>query len=440
MSRPKINFFISPCLLPDIGWDQRWENAIDLARNNVVAHYSQEVNRLQMEVVLMLRLLRGWGYAPALWLEGAATAPAFCDLYAKENLTNHTLPTLATLGVSGRFRAVERVTSSTAAGSFVNFLLKTRGFGKFRDVYRQSTDLTTPQVFERVYGESLTAVEGQWRQYLDTVTISKASYSWHIDRSQTYMHVDDMTLYAHEGLAATNDTGSFGPTLANLYFTSGDYIAAGKLFRYLAAHDTSKATTSNVYLANMLAAEGQIAAAESLYRRIVPVDTANSYLYQKLAQIDFARGNFTEALELIQKAAAKNQTATNAIDIDIALGDAFSATGNADSAKARFQLALDRSKIMLSGAGDNPLHYLRAGRAALRLGSAKAALDYLDMAFFLEERMFYLGQTFLAMGQAHDLLGERQAALEDYRKVLKYPTGYFERQEAEKLLQAPYHN
>ena len=54
--------------------------------------------------------------------------------------------------------------------------------------------------------------------------------------------------------------------------------------------------------------------------------------------------------------------------------------------------------------------------------------------------MFYLGQIFLALGQTHDLLGDRKTALENYRKVLKYPTAYFDRQEAEKYLQKAYHN
>jgi tetratricopeptide (TPR) repeat protein len=132
----------------------------------------------------------------------------------------------------------------------------------------------------------------------------------------------------------------------------------------------------------------------------------------------------------------------NGIDIDIALGDAYLVSGQVDSAGSRFQTALDHAKVIISsgGAGDNALHYLRAGRAAVRLGSARVALDYLNLAFFLEERMFYLGQIFLALGQTHDLLGDRKAAVEDYHMVLKYPTAYLDRQEAEKYLQKAYHN
>jgi hypothetical protein len=59
---------------------------------------------------------------------------------------------------------------------------------------------------------------------------------------------------------------------------------------------------------------------------------------------------------------------------------------------------------------------------------------------FLEERLFYIGQIFLAMGQAHDLLGEREEAKADYRMVLTQPTAYFDRQEAEQYLKMPYHN
>ena len=96
----KVYFYISPCNISDVGWDQRWDNAIDLSRNNVFAHYSPVANRLYMQVVMSLRFLRNWGYAPALLLEGVASAPEFCDLYAKDDLKNGKLPELSTLGVT----------------------------------------------------------------------------------------------------------------------------------------------------------------------------------------------------------------------------------------------------------------------------------------------------------------------------------------------------
>jgi hypothetical protein len=441
----KIYFYISPCNLSDVGWDQRWDNAIDLSRNNVFAHYSPVANRLYMQVVMSLRFLRNWGYAPALLLEGVASAPEFCDLYAKENLKSGNLPELSTLGVTRKFRALDRTTSSMAAGSFATYLLRTRGLAKLRDWYQQSTDLTVPQTFQQVYGQSLAEIEREWHGYLDTASTSASLYNYYIGHAQAFMHTDDQMLYAKAALAETADTTYFGPTLANLYYTYGDYTQAARFFRFMITSESTKAAdkaTARVFLANMMLADGKVPAADSLYLQAVQADSSDSYVYQKLAQIELTRGQFTRSVDLCKQAAVKNKLPANGIDVDIALGDAYVASGQVDSAGSRYQAALDHAKVMISsgGAGDNPLHYLRAGKAAVRLGSAKVALDYLNLAFFLEERMFYLGQIFLALGQTHDLLGDRKAALENYRKVLKYPTAYFDRQEAEKYLQKAYHN
>jgi hypothetical protein len=440
----KIYFYISPCNIPEVGWDQRWDNAIDLSRNNVFAHYSPVANRLYMPVVMSLRFLRNWGYAPALLLEGVASLPEFCDLYAKDDRKNAKLPKLSDLGISRKYRALDRTESSMAAGSFTSYILRTRGLQKLRNWYQQSTDLTLPLTFQQVYGQSLADIETEWHGYLDTVSIPASLYNSYIAHAQSFMHTDDMMLFAQSALAATADTAYFGTTLANLYYTFGDYAQAARFFRYLATDDSAKAdakATARVFLANMKLADGKIAAAESLYLQAAQADSTDSYVYQKLAQIEMIRGRLVQSIDLYKQAAAKNKLPANGIDIDLAFGDAYAAAGQNDSASARYQAALDHAKVLISGgSGDNPLHYLRAGKAAVRLGSAKVALDYLDLAFFLEERMFYLGQIFLALGQTHDLLGDRKAALTNYRKVLEYPTANFDRREAERYIQKAYHN
>jgi len=441
----KIYYYISPCQIRDVGWDERWGSAVDVARSNVFALFSPSVNRLYMQVVLSLRLLRSWGYAPAMLLEGVASAPGFCDLYARDDLKNGKLPELATLGITREFRALDRTRSSMTAGSFVTYMLRRSGLTKLLSWYQQSTDLTVSQTFEQVYGRSLADAEKEWRDYLDTVRVSGPQYSGFIAQAQSFMHTDEQMLYAKAALAETADTTYFGSTLASLYYTYGEYAQAAKFFRYTLMDDSTDAqarAAARVFLANMMLAEGNVTVAESLYTEAARVDSTDPYVYQKLSQIELGRGEITRSIELCRQAAAKNKLPANGIDIDITLGDIYLASGQTDSAGAHYQAALDHVKVMISagGAGDNPLHYLRAGKAALRLGSAKLALDYLNLAFFLEERMFYLGQIFLALGQAHDLLGERKAAQEYYQKVLDYPTAYLDRQEAEKYLQKAYHN
>ena len=182
-----------------------------------------------MQVVMSLRFLRNWGYAPALLLEGVASAPEFCDLYAKDNLKNSKLPKLSTLGVTRKYRALDRTTSSMAAGSFVTYLLRTRGLGKLREWYQQSTDLTVPQMFEQVYG----TVSGLGWRMNGTAILIQYPYQSRCIIAILVMHRRLCTRMTRcsmrrPRLAATATPLTFGSTLANLYFTYGDYARRRK--------------------------------------------------------------------------------------------------------------------------------------------------------------------------------------------------------------------
>jgi tetratricopeptide (TPR) repeat protein len=435
----KINFYISPCALPDIGWDARWDGALDYSRNNLFAHFTHDANALFPQMVYLLKFMRDWGYAPALLQEGISSTLEMADMYAKDYLRNKKLPRMSKLGISRAYRKIDRTVSAYAAGSFVSHLIRTRGLDTFRQFYRAATDLTLPQTFQTVYGKPMDTVEGEWRAYLDTLTFGAGALQYYLGRSQSLLKTDDMTLYAEKWLKVSGDTAVAGPTLANLYYTFGDYAKAEKIFGYLARHDTTGITAS-VYFANMLLTDGKITEAENLYRKVATTDTSEYYATQKLGQIEHYRGNYPRAIEYLRQTIARNKVAANGVDLDIALGDAFAAMNQADSSSKYFQSALDNAKLLIGSYNNNPLHHLRAGRAALRLGSPKLALDYLDLAFFLEERMFYIGQILLARGEAHDLLREREAARAEYRKVLSNPTAFFDRQLAERFLKTPYHN
>jgi tetratricopeptide (TPR) repeat protein len=63
-----------------------------------------------------------------------------------------------------------------------------------------------------------------------------------------------------------------------------------------------------------------------------------------------------------------------------------------------------------------------------------SALAYYETAEFFEDRPYYLGDIYLAMGKAYDLSGDRPKAVEYYEKVFDVNAAYATRMEAEKYL------
>ena len=433
----RVNFYISPCRVSDVGWDLRWGTALDYARNGMFVHFTHGINALHPQVLFMLKLMRHWGYAPALLLEGTASIVEFCDVYAQEYYRAGELPKLAELGRSDQFRAQPRDQSAYAAGSFVNYLILTRGLPKLQSYYQRASDLTLVESFADIYSESFREVEQEWRHYLDTLNIDRGAYPFYRDRAQNLMQPDQSLYYQDQLLKLTGDTLLLGPGLANLHYAFGEYEQAAQIYRAVAAHD-SASTISKAYLANLLLILGQVDEAEELYRQTLITDTAVYLPEWKLGLIHQARAEYQQSIDLLQKAKTKSGSIPIRIDMNLAIGDSYRALGQEDSAQHYFQVALDTAKWLMGVSEDRPLFHLRLGRAALRLGEGELALEHLQAEFFLEERMFYVGQILLGLGQAYDILGKRDKALAQYREVFQYPTGWLERRQAEKYIQEPY--
>jgi tetratricopeptide (TPR) repeat protein len=420
-----------------MGWDKWWGNALDVGRNAVFAEYSHGINTLQPQTVFKLKLLRHWGYSPALLLDGTASLVEFCDKYAQDYQRTGQLPEIGSLIVSKDFRALDRDLATYTAGSFVNYLIGRKDLSAFQSLYQRASDLTFADIFAEVYGSELETVEAEWCEYLDTLNINLAAYAFFRDRAYALQHYEKALGLQAELVEKTGDTLQLGPELANLYYYFGNYDKAEEVYRAVAAHD-SASTLANAYLANLLLIQGEVGEAENLYRETMVTDS-NHYLPEwKLGQISDAEGDFTEAIEYFHSARTKTGSIPIRLDINLALGDAYRALANEDSARFYFQIALDTAKYLLGAASDRPLYHLRLGKAALRLGEAALALEHIKAEFFLEERMYYIGQILLAMGQAYDVLGERDEAVEQYQKLFVYPTGWLERRAAERYLEEPY--
>jgi tetratricopeptide (TPR) repeat protein len=114
------------------------------------------------------------------------------------------------------------------------------------------------------------------------------------------------------------------------------------------------------------------------------------------------------------------------------------AAGNDAEADSLLRVALDQTlRVMQSRPGSADL-YLRAGEAYVHMGVADTALVYLDVAEFLEYRPYYSSRVYVAIGNAYDLLGMRDFAVEYYRMALTEPTSFPSQVLARRYLKTPF--
>jgi hypothetical protein len=68
------------------------------------------------------------------------------------------------------------------------------------------------------------------------------------------------------------------------------------------------------------------------------------------------------------------------------------------------------------------------------VGEVDSAINFLQIAEFLEDRPLYRGRVLLALGKAYQRKDDTPRAKALFREVMSLPSGFDERKEAERLL------
>ena len=188
----------------------------------------------------------------------------------------------------------------------------------------------------------------------------------------------------------------------------------------------------------MLLINGLLDSASVMYERVILQDSTQATAYLKIGQIHQHLGDVTGAIKFFRKANDVSKEDQIAIDAHLAIGQCLLQLGDPDSSTVYLASALNGAKLHLMGEDPNPPAALRAGEAFVYLGQPEPAIEHLGFAYFVEERPFYLGRIMLALGNAYDLMGERETALEYYGLAKDAPGAYLHSKAADKYIEQPF--
>jgi len=433
----KISFYLYPCPSPKYARYDHENYGIHPARNSIYTEYSHLTTGIPVEAVNLLKLWRYWGYAPQMLAEGAANLPEFHQFYCRDYAQTESLYPLGKLLVSADYDRLEnRHKKKMQAASFAAYLIGTMNPGKFRELYTRATDLTLRAELEQITGKKLPQLEKDWLKYVDTISYNPLLHHFFAQRELTRRNVSEAIYLYEKGLEKKPNDTTMLTQLYNAYFLKGDYKRSAETIRKL----EPKLPNSRylVPYANMLLSQGEFDSARYYYNLAEKSDTTAQVVLIKLGQIDLATGRLEDALGRFHKLLDSSGTSPYRIDACLNLGLIAKNSGQADSAREYFTMALNGAKNLLASGGDNPIYNLRAGEAALYLKESQAASEYLSMAEFVELRPFYLGRIFLTIGKMHDLKKERAVARQYYQRVLDINAAYLDKSEAQKYLSQPF--
>jgi tetratricopeptide (TPR) repeat protein len=433
-----VNLYLMPCYAPSMHYDRRHGFMIDPVKNNVMAVYNHEEKAAASLGTNMMKFYKFWGYAPQFFVEGVASLADFNDYYVQEYVKNGKTLSPQDLFVSDAYTGHENpVMARRVAGSFCGFLAKSYDTGRFKRFYEISTDLTASSDLEKIYGKPADTIVADWRYYIDTLSIDPGLFRYHAQRISYLKDYNEAVALLEERLRRTGGSNTQAIDLANYYYRLGKYEDAQEFFGIPLAGDSVDVRDIVTY-ANMLLINGLLDSAVVTYERAILEDSTQAMAYYKIGRIQQYLGDMAGAITFFRKASELSQDDQIAIDAHLAIGQCLRQLGDADSATVYFASALNGAKLHLMGEDPNPSAALRAGEAFVYLGQPEPAIEHLEFAYFVEERPFYLGRIMLALGNAYDLMGERETALKYYGLVKDAPGAYLHSKAADRYIEQPF--
>jgi tetratricopeptide (TPR) repeat protein len=439
----RINFFISPCKVPEISWMPNRDWAIHPTTFKAYGVFNRDNKSVAGVPVNLNYFYRYLGYAPMCLAEGAARAFEYDHYYAKKLKWRDQLPRPSEWWTNIKYKSYPDSGLYIAAGSFVQYILQQHGVQKWFQLYGIANDFNADSAFTGVYGTSFRKLEEEWLGYLDTLRVNPQEAMHHVGRSKVLgRHDESIALINVLVEVDKSDVSDALDQLALLYFLEGRYEETVETIermtdRYRTADRIMQMRNSALFF------DGKVDLARSRFAEHRKRDNLPALMHSAICLLsgwlELTEGNLERADSLFSL--PERGTKGTAIDqVEMALHRAaiHRQDGRHEDADSLYIYTKSATQQLLQArpaAGDL---YLRLSEAYIGLGQPDTALIYLDVAEFLEYRPYYVGRILVALGNAYDLLGMRDQATAFYREVMEVPTSYPARVEARKYLREPY--
>lgn len=427
----KTNYFLSPCVLPQVTWDSRMGYAIDPPRSNCFVLYSHDHNTVDPIPGYLVRIYRYMGYAPPLLAEGMASYFEFPHYYARDLRRSDQLPPLAGLLKSVDYYGLPEQTNITAAASFVKFLVDTQGWNRFNQLYQKSTDLNIADQFPAIYSKTLDELEKEWYQVLDTVTFSYGIFRYFYEREKYINHDYGMDRFISE---MKRTMAGFDDSTFTLFeegwnrYMAGDYDTARTLFGVLLKSTPTNGSNLLTY-ANLLIIDSRYDSARVIYNRALTIDSTLKTALFKIGETYYWQNRPDSAWDYLLRDISEDPSQLSQASSGILLGELALTKGDTAVAREYYAKAVATMEQIYQTGKTRPSHLLRLGQGHLGLamcgeGSLGTAKSFLESALYFEAhptRVIFVTRILRELGVIADLEGNREQAKSYYQRALAYP-------------------
>ena len=446
----KYSIYLYPCVSHAVIWDKRFWMSSNPSTNSGFAIYNTELNTADPFLVIMTALMRNWGYSPAFISEGLANYLSVSIFDMKEIFkSDRGIPISNLLDTYEYYKADPWVTDRTGA-SFVRFLVNTYGLENFSRLYKEADDLNLSFKIEEIYGTDIDILEAEWKIFIDTSEINFRDLGYQAYLAEMMFNYKSALRYcrgAFEMSRTANDSLATLPMLKRAYFFNGDYYNATDAQELLTGLGKSSST-------NWMA-QGSYKMMNGLYDEALK-DLENAWLLDSTdLMVAFNLGLYYQIKDDKESATAYFKKSSGPGKKTMKMGESNPLKGEGlvmlghvlrrtddETVRAQAKNYFNEAKSIFAqiiGAGkSSPASNMWMGISCIGLDEYDDAMNYLQVALFLETRPFYLGMINLWLGKLYDLKDDRATAREYYGKALSLPSAVYHQEEAKKYLEQAY--
>ena len=317
------------------------------------------------------------------------------------------------------------------AASWVRFLIEKFSREKMIEFYKEVSDINVRYLLEKYFGK-IDELQKEWFKYLNEYS-PLAQDLRYFAKLATGLREYPQALELYQELEQSYPEEKGTPDLANCYYILGDYSEAIQYYQKWVGQDTADASRHYV-LANMYWLKGELALARQEFGKSISLDSNSVMAYLNLAKLALDSAQYERCQSYLEKRETRKAGQQEQLEYHLLRADLHRALGQqvlVDSTALKARLL---AKEILRNNQEEGFAYLLMGRAYLASDSLEQAEKYLKVAQLLEDRAFYVGQTYLLLAELYLRKGDKSMAKEYLQAVLNSPAGFREQSMARKLL------
>lgn len=397
----------------------------DFTGNSMFAAFGDNFDSALPQHTQLYIIYETWGYSARSLAAGYSRYLLDDNYRARSTIENMTVTDIKSV-LMDEYPS-DRDKADIICGAFVKYLVDSYGVPQLKKLYKNSKPSSF--AFETAYGKNFDDMITAFIEYENNLRLSESDAYYLASLFSSQMWFDRAMEY-NIWLGSQPVRRDFHlKNLGAAFFHNGNYEESQKSYAVYLERNPEEAEARYLIAMSIL----RLGRIKQALRYFEEVADSFENAAKMLAEIYLDKNELQKAEKYLSKISEYPDSWTSLLKARLAY--AKNETGIAGSIVKK---ALSQSNAIITAAPGEARGYIYAAYAFMLDGRYEESQSELEVALFVENRPYYRGSIFLALGRLADIQGRRQLATENYQKAIETNSGEYIHLLAEQYMDKPF--